>query len=375
MNLLVSLSVFVVGAASAAGCSSNDDCSLNGICSAGSCVCDSGWTGASCGSLKLTQPVSVAYGQPANGVQPQISSWGGSVHLLNGTYHAWIAEIVGGCGMRDWMTHSRCIHATSAMPGGPFIFSDEAMSTTCHNPVVVPADGGFYLFHIGNGTTANPGPCTTSGDSPHGPPQGSGMLFATSPYGPWRRPKAQPPACNNPGPLRLQNGTWLLACKAPTTLVYAAPSAAEGPWRAIGSLPPDGDGVRNEDAFLWEDARGGIHALRHAYQYNPAPPAPATCAGDLVSSHAWSADGGATWAAGSEPPYGNEVVEGSSGESMVVSTRERPKLLFDPASGSPLYLYNGVSSLPTCYNSTCVDCKWDATSWTFTMAAPIDITP
>jgi hypothetical protein len=32
----------------------------------------------------------------------------------------------------------------------------------------------------------------------------------------------------------------------------------------------------------------------------------------------------------------------SDGSSMMVSTRERPKLVFDPSTGVPTYLVNGV---------------------------------
>ena len=40
----------------AAGCDSALGCSLNGMCSAGRCVCDPPWTGASCGELKYKAP-------------------------------------------------------------------------------------------------------------------------------------------------------------------------------------------------------------------------------------------------------------------------------------------------------------------------------
>ena len=40
----------------AAGCDSALACSLNGRCSAGRCVCDPPWTGASCGELKYKGP-------------------------------------------------------------------------------------------------------------------------------------------------------------------------------------------------------------------------------------------------------------------------------------------------------------------------------
>lgn len=53
--------------------------------------------------------------------------------------------------------------------------------------------------------------------------------------------------------------------------------------------------------------------------------------GCAVSGHYFSPDG-MTWAASPNAPYGNHV-DFTDGSSMVVSTRERPKLVFDSAGG------------------------------------------
>lgn len=44
----------------AAGCSTDLDCSLNGVCTSGACVCDKPWGGDGCGVLqyKTTSPAS-----------------------------------------------------------------------------------------------------------------------------------------------------------------------------------------------------------------------------------------------------------------------------------------------------------------------------
>ena len=44
--------VMLGAAAAAAPCSTALDCSLNGDCSKGVCVCDAPWAGASCGLLR-----------------------------------------------------------------------------------------------------------------------------------------------------------------------------------------------------------------------------------------------------------------------------------------------------------------------------------
>lgn len=81
-SLLAIITLVAVAALTTAtptnACSSSRDCSLLGECTAGRCVCDSGWTGPFCSSLNLepAPPVNTggAYIAP-NGY----SSWGMSV--------------------------------------------------------------------------------------------------------------------------------------------------------------------------------------------------------------------------------------------------------------------------------------------------------
>ena len=40
-------------------CTTNIDCSLNGLCTAGTCVCDKPWGGSGCGTLQYLQNQSV----------------------------------------------------------------------------------------------------------------------------------------------------------------------------------------------------------------------------------------------------------------------------------------------------------------------------
>ena len=62
--------------AALAACTSDDDCSLNGVCNAdsGRCDCDAEWSGAECGVLNLLPTSRAAGFKPANQ-----SSWGGSI--------------------------------------------------------------------------------------------------------------------------------------------------------------------------------------------------------------------------------------------------------------------------------------------------------
>jgi hypothetical protein len=54
-------------------CDVDDDCQLNGVCSAGSCACDPAWTGPLCTFFDVL-PVQAAAFNRSNA-----SSWGGSV--------------------------------------------------------------------------------------------------------------------------------------------------------------------------------------------------------------------------------------------------------------------------------------------------------
>ncbi len=60
----------------------------------------------------------------------------------------------------------------------------------------------------------------------------------------------------------------------------------------------------------------------------------------------------------------------STGETITVATRERPKLFFQ--NGVPTHLVNGVSSAPSCAPKACAECKTsDAAFPTYTLVAPL----
>lgn len=91
-----------------AQCSTDLDCSLNGVCLSGACSCDPAWTGTCCTSLNLLPaPVASSY-RHAN-----TSTWGGNiVQTKDGLYHMWVAEMypagvngdpgAGSCGLTTW---------------------------------------------------------------------------------------------------------------------------------------------------------------------------------------------------------------------------------------------------------------------------------
>ena len=95
--------------------------------------------------------------------------------------------------------------------------------------------------------------------------------------------------------------------------------------------------------------------------------------GAVVSGHYFSKDG-FTWHASAVAPYGN-VVNLTDGTAQLLTTRERPKMLFN-AQGVPTHLSNGVCPSPggwstpiACPEVSCVDCKY--ADWDFTNVSPL----
>ena len=97
-------------AASAQGCASDWDCSLNGLCSDGACVCDVPWFGTSCEQLRMAPGVAVGVGgEPLcafRGGGNATSSWGGSVlHAPeDGLFYMWAARMTNECSLDQWQT-------------------------------------------------------------------------------------------------------------------------------------------------------------------------------------------------------------------------------------------------------------------------------
>ena len=74
-TMKITLCVFVLVTSSAAACSSNLDCSLNGLCVSGACQCDKPWTGnANCSIITRV----AARPGGIYGYDPNVSSWGGN---------------------------------------------------------------------------------------------------------------------------------------------------------------------------------------------------------------------------------------------------------------------------------------------------------
>ena len=126
----------VVVAAVATSCETEIDCQLNGVCSQGSCICDSGWRGEKCEELDLLPVDSMTPAYGGNGT----TSWGGSVvKSSNGSFHMFVAEMANSCGLNTWVTNSIIVHAVASAPEGPYQKREVVMPPFAHNPTALQA--------------------------------------------------------------------------------------------------------------------------------------------------------------------------------------------------------------------------------------------
>ena len=372
-------------------CTSDLDCSLNGVCTAGSCSCDRPWTGASCGVLGF-KPVAMPQGY---GMVPNRSAtWGGNILRENDDrFHLYVSAMTNDCALGDWSSNSRIEHGVADRPEGPFEFVGVAIPTQAHNSAPLRLhDGSFAIVHIGsgagkidggrnctNGSSVLPEKADAGEQKPPPKPKGSRIHVSKSIAGPWSPlvneslPKEN---CDNPAPWQHPNGSLYVACgreiKGNLINLWRA-EAITGPWTFVTGLnnsfsTPTPRG-KKEDVFIYTDRKGSWHALWHAFFLDEGHRG--SCVNSTVSMHTFSEDGH-TWHAGAEQPYTTQV-QTTTGV-VTVSTRERPKLFFDEA-GQMTHLVNGVSGAAQCEAggppSACTNCK--LRSWDYTLVAPLDV--
>jgi hypothetical protein len=370
-------------------CATDLDCSLSGTCSAGVCACYAPWTAAlDCSALKfLPSPVQRGYPPAAHNE----TTWGGSIALdpVGGLYHMYVAEMMNECPLSTWGQNSRCTHAVSATPEGPYAFADVAVTNWCHNPAIVlktQPDGSqlWVLFHIGDGSGGSTQNCSqsevladASSEAAAVPTAGSTLHVAASPNGPFT--PAQPlPSCNNPAPFLHKNGTMYCVCDG--FELYRTEDVQAQPWVHVTHIAATGTPISGnyEDPFFFIDPRGQWHIIYHVYRTGGASAHNCTPGEDgaVVSGHYFSPDG-LTWHTSPTMPYIN-VVDLADGTSQLLTTRERPKMIFN-AAGDPTHLSNGVCPSPgnwktpiSCpdVSTGCVDCKYSF--WDFTNVSPLD---
>jgi hypothetical protein len=349
-----------------ATCSSSLDCSLNGLCVSGACACDAGWYGPKCGNLSLASTDPALGHAWANGS----SSWGGiPLRADDGTWHLFYSQFARGCGLFDWSTNSRVVHATSASPTGPFVDVDVVEPAFSHNTQAMRApDGTWVVWYIGcgqgesvkdcGGSPADALPLAPRTSPPRAPgwnpsrwctPIGREALgegyvsysSAPTPYGPWT-PLARPAIegsndtarwdtfVTNPAPWPLPDGRVMLGLSGDNGAAGKCIGVARADsWNSTYTADDTVATPRGEDPFLFINARGDTHIIYH------------DCAGTSNGGHVYAPAAAPTqWTVGTHALYSG-TVRWSNGTEFSVYDRERPKLLFD--SGAPIALFNGMA--------------------------------
>ena len=375
--LLLSLFAFL---SSAFSCSSDEDCSLNGLCSASTqlCHCDAGWRSSDCGELDLSPATrSTGYNHTAEGV----SSWGGKIvqdPTNPALFHLFAAEFSGGCTLDDWAPMSRIIRAESHDgPAGPYTFADEVVGTFAHNPSVVwsEADQLYLLYHIGC-PYKQPTQCESpsfscdSGNTINGESgitlrssadlrkwTTHGQILSANENGTWDQDTTNP----SPFPLHSSHAPTsaiLLAyrgcpynCGGAELLNLAIAHNFTSNYHRMHQEPifvTGNEGV--EDPFVWRDKRGHFHILVHSLE-----PGGAFGDGPKVGRHAFARSLMGKWIFNTATLAFNTTVQMTDGTAMDFFRRERPQLYFsDDGEMTPLYLTNGVQERNTSQTYTLI---------------------
>ena len=236
----------------ALACSSDLDCSLNGVCSSGgTCSCDKPWAGAACEQMTF-KPASV---QPAYGTNPSVTTWGGGVIFDGKKHHLFASRMTNGCPLADWTQNSRIDHAVSSNGvEGPYEFQDVAIPTWSHNAAPITLhDGSYAIIHIGTGVgPADGGKNCSSLVEEEGPTAakhytppsakwleaagGSTIHVSKSLDGPWEPLPTTLGGCNNPAPWVHPNGTIFVGCGG----AFKRAESLAGPFTTVASFPMSG---------------------------------------------------------------------------------------------------------------------------------------
>jgi len=364
------------------GCSSDLDCSLNGACVQGTCICDAAWGGESCGQLQLL-PADLTEGYDhltRTFDNNSVASWGATqVVGDDGLYHTYVGELTGHCGIEGYETNEQIVHATSQSREGPWQRQGPVMGPVAVCPHATRSHDGLWLiFHTGCGNYSDPRDhhiprkdCSNGTTPPSNRLRGewgcgvasdfASVFYGPTPEGPWQQHRIDVPKVTingvswpnytgNPSPLILANGTTLLMFRnyirneteclriggklstgsypGCTLIGVARAPHWRGPYEVVpGPIIP----TQQEDPNIYKTSRG-FHAVFHGMDPWPSKTA--------VGRHAYSLDG-LTWFGGTEDAF-SDTVQLRKGE-IQLRRRERPEMVLDDF-GNPTALISAVQT-------------------------------
>eukprot|EP00936_MAST-01D_sp_MAST-1D-sp1_P002676 g2676.t1 len=363
--MLFAVIVAACASASSAACSSALDCSLNGECVSGGCVCDKPWTGDTCGALAYKTTPAVA--KSLYNISDPRNTWNGPiVGPVDGTYHIYNCIYkVGSLG-----GPTSILHGTSKSVVGPWEWASRPD---------LPTEGGENAAFV---TYRN----QSSGATVYSLWIGGTVRVADSPDGPFNKVGDFSYPGGNPAPIYHTEaaggkGAFFMTNQGTTTIYTVEDIAPGAQWSKFADIdhsalpssssPPY---YHVEDPFLWIDHRGNWHIINHAYKNAEYE----HCGTSTVSAHFFSADGKQWHVDPDVQPYGH-TVQYSDGTAHTYTTLERPNMVFG-AGGAPTHI-NLAADLVVgdegCANRTkhahyghtpCDNCKWDDHAGTIVIA-------
>ena len=360
---------------------SETDCVLNGMCKAGSCVCDPGWRGAKCNQLNLKAPDRLGPHGYYNGSMP---TWGGDIIYENGAYHAFLTAKGYTTPPRDesdsYLCNTAIVRLEGSSPAGPFKFAEVVLPVFHHEAHAIRAPDGtvlIYMIKYDGGEfpgllseyCLNRSVCAVYNIS-H---EVIAVAWSSSVYGPWEEKILLNPwpgmkdreswlcQTNCPSITFAPNGTVIMAfrsvqCKKPEPpitgtkekIAIATAPHWSGPYTIRSEEPvfgwmvpddwptslvsPSGQVMSNEDPFIWRTKRG-YHMLTHC-QLQPHSP--------TRGAHGYSVDG-LSWTLLPDLMWETNMTW-SDGLVSYFKRRQAPGLYLDN-DGYPVYLLTPVDEL------------------------------
>ncbi len=328
------------------GCETDFECSLNGVCSTGLCVCDPPWVGDACQYLSYKN-ATPATGKDLWNVSDARNTWNGPIVTgPDGLFHLYLPIYeVGSLG-----NVVSFAHGVASVVTGPYDWAAQPPIT-----LAVAENPAALVFQN-----------KTTGELRYSIWVGGVLLLADDPDGPFSifEGFSYPGGGDNPAPA-FHNGAFFLTNQDTDTIWTIPDLVAPGNWSVFATVPHNAlpAGYTVEDPFLYFDKRSNLHVINHAYSVSQF----FNCSSSFVSSHFFF--DGTSWG-WTDEPYGHQVTF-DDGTTHAYITLERPNLHFD--STGQLTHINFAADLVTgnegCYNRTgqpgptpdhtaCVNCKY-----------------
>jgi len=313
VRCVTALLLLLAASATAAGCASDLDCSLNGVCTgatpAGACECDAPWKGSSCGVLAYkTTPRSgfnlYTESDPHN-------TWNGAIlrGSDDGLYHCYNPLFPPG----ELGGTTTLMHGTATNITGPWKW-DPKMDIPI--PLLGAFDGPKSVVFTEDGKTR------------YSLWLGGNVYLADSAAGPFTMLEGFKYPGHNPAPL-FHNGSFYTITSMSGSIMTTPRLVSGAQWTQWTSLAAARSLVPKdwlpEDPDMWVDSRGNWHIVNHCYNNHEFE----NCGTSVLSSHFFSQDG-KVWHFLEQgvQPY-SHTVQYDDGTSHNFVTMERPNMFFD----------------------------------------------